>query len=390
MKNTLEGFNSSAATFAADVDQAFWINFWISIVLGLSVIVPMLYFAWKYRESNVKDEDISAVTHNATLEIAWTAIPTAMLMVLFYYGYSSMRALRTMPAEAQSIVMQVEGKKWSWNHTYPANSNGFIHKTAELYVPKGENIILKMRAPLDDVIHSYFVPAFRMKEDVVPGRLTKQWFNSEVIGDYDVECAEYCGTNHSYMYSKIHVMEKADYYTWFNSEDSKPLAYATGASKGQELFENNGCASCHSIDTPDILVGPSLMGITSRKSMQYLKDAIINPDKDIAEGFSAGVMGAVEMNDDDIKEMFSYINTAVVAKGKEIVESNGCTGCHTIDGTISAGPSFKGMGSKDISYITDAIRKPNKDIAEGFSPMMPATNMSDEDIAEVVKLFKAL
>jgi cytochrome c oxidase subunit 2 len=101
-------------------------------------------------------------------------------------------------------------------------------------------------------------------------------------------------------------------------------------------------------------------------------------------------MGAVEMNDDDIKEMFSYINTAVVAKGKEIIESNGCTGCHTIDGTISAGPSFKGMGSKDISYITDAIRKPNKDIAEGFSPMMPATNMSDEDIAEVVKLFKAL
>lgn len=192
--NTLSGFNTMAATFSADVDQAFWINFWISVVLGLSVIIPMFYFAWKYSADKVKDEDIENVIHNTPLEIAWTLIPTAMLMVLFYYGYTSMRALRTMPAESQSIVVELEGKKWSWMHTYPANTNGFVHKSAELYVPVNKNVILKMHAPINDVIHSYFVPAFRMKEDVVPGRVTKQWFNVTELGTYDVECAEYCGT----------------------------------------------------------------------------------------------------------------------------------------------------------------------------------------------------
>ena len=97
MSNSLQGFNSQAATFAADVDYAFWLNFWISIILFLSVVAPMVYFAWKYRADKVKDEDICAVTHNTSLELAWTLIPTAMLFVLFYYGYTSMQILRTMP-----------------------------------------------------------------------------------------------------------------------------------------------------------------------------------------------------------------------------------------------------------------------------------------------------
>src|SRR5665648_153009 len=156
MSNTLQGFDARAATFAADVDYAFWLNFAISIVLFLSVVIPMLYFAWKYRADKVKNEDVENVTHNTTLEIAWTLIPTAMLMVLFYYGYTSMRALRTMPAESSSIVVHIEGKKWSWNYTYPANKSGFVHKTAELYVPKDQNVILKMTAPLNDVLHSYY------------------------------------------------------------------------------------------------------------------------------------------------------------------------------------------------------------------------------------------
>lgn len=387
----LDGFDgASAATFAADVDQAFWINFWVSIVLGLSVILPMLYFAWKYNANKVKDEDIENITHHTGLEITWTVVPTILLMVLFWFGYDSMKTLRTMPDSDKSITIALQGKKWSWSYTYPANANGYVHKTAELYVPVDQNIILNMTAPIDDVLHAYYVPAFRMKEDIVPGRMTKQWFNSPRLGTYIVECAEYCGTNHSYMYSKIHVIERADYDAWINSEDSKPAAFATGASKGQELFDNNGCASCHSILDDSTIVGPSLMGITAKKDSQYLKDAIINPDKDIAEGFSPGIMGAVTMSDEDISELYSYITTAAVAKGAGIVEANGCVGCHTTDGTPSAGPSFKGMGTLDDAYIRDAILTPNKDIAEGYSPIMPATEMSDEDIAEVTKYLKAL
>jgi len=310
MSNSLQGFDVMSATFAADVDQAFWINFWISIVLGLSVIVPMLYFAWKFRASNVKDEDISDVTHNTTLEIVWTLIPTALLMVLFYYGYSSMKVLRTMPAESESIVIHVEGKKWSWNHTYPANKSGFVHKSAELYVPQSENVILKMTAPLNDVIHSYFVPAFRMKEDVVPGRVTQQWFNAEKLGTFDVECAEYCGTRHSYMLSKIHVIPKDEYDAWFKSSSKVgPGEKEVAKSKGHELYDMNGCSGCHSINTDSILVGPSLKGIGAKYDAQYLKDAIIIPDKDVPEEFSAGIMPPFNLSDEDVTALVEYITT---------------------------------------------------------------------------------
>ncbi|HIQ27236.1 MAG TPA: cytochrome c oxidase subunit II [Sulfurovum sp.] len=390
MSNTLEGFNSQAATFAADVDQAFWINFWISIILFLSVVVPMIYFAWKYRADKVKNEDICKVTHNTSLELAWTLIPTAMLFVLFYYGYTSMKVLRTMPAESQSIVVHVEGKKWSWNYTYPANKSGYVHKTAELYVPKDQNIILKMTAPLNDVLHAFYVPAFRMKEDVVPGRITKQWFNSEVIGTYDVECAEYCGTRHSYMYSKVHVIPRTDYDEWFESKKRTPGAPDVTISKGQELYESNGCAGCHSIDTDAVLVGPSLKGIGAKYDAAYLKDAIVNPDKDIPEGFTAGVMPPFTLPDADIDEIINYFNNT--DKGKELYEANGCAGCHSIDSdAILVGPSLKGIGAKrDAAYLKDAILHPDKDVPEGFTAgVMPPFTLPDADVSEIIRYMQS-
>jgi len=323
VNNTLQGFNSMAATFSADFDQAFWINFWISIVLGLTVLVPMFYFAWKYRESNVKDEDIVNLSHNTPLEIAWTLIPTALMMVLFYYGYTSMKTLRTMPAASESITVKVEGSKWKWKYEYPANKAGHVHKITSvfdkkigdvqrgLYVPVGQKVILEMTSPLNDVIHSYFVPAFRMKEDVVPGRTTKQWFEASKVGEYEVECAEYCGTAHSYMYSKIVVMERADYDKWFESSAKSPFedANAPVASKGQSLYEDNGCAGCHSIDTDATLVGPGLKGIGAKYDASYLKDAIVTPDKNVPEGFTAGVMPPFAIPDADVAALVEYMTT---------------------------------------------------------------------------------
>ncbi|MCW8821371.1 MAG: cytochrome c oxidase subunit II [Sulfurovum sp.] len=387
----LEGFNSSAATFAADVDQAFWIHIWISVGLFLSVIGPMIYFAWKYRADKVKNEDIGNLTHHTILEITWTVIPVILLMLFFYYGYSSMQVLRTMPAESESIVINMEGKKWSWSHTYPANKSGFVHKTAELYVPKDQNIILKMSAPVNDVIHSYYVPAFRMKEDVVPGRMTQQWFNSPVVGSYDVECAEYCGTRHSYMLSKINVMERAEYDEWFESSKRTPGAADVKISKGQEIYESNGCAGCHSIDTAATLVGPSLMGIGDKYDAAYLKDAILNPDKDVPAGFTAGVMPPFTMSDADVDEVIKYFNNT--DKGKELYESNGCSGCHSIDtDSILVGPSLKGIGAKyDAAYLKNAILTPDKDVPEGFTAgIMPPFALPDADVAAIIKYMKSV
>ena len=320
----LEGFDERAATFAADVDQAFWINFWISIVLFLSVVLPMIYFAWKYNSKKVKDENIENFTHHTTLEIAWTLIPTAMLMVLFYYGYTSMRTLRTMPDASTAITIQVEGSKWKWRYEYPANADGHIHKLggaftkakldengkvieegtmgkSALYVPVDTNIILEMTAPLDDVLHSWYVPAFRMKEDVVPGRTTKQWFKAVKVGEYDVECAEYCGTDHSYMYSRIVVMPKAEYDAWFNSSEDTPKGnYLTS---GDAVLQQHGCKSCHAITEDKILVGPTLN--TRRLTKEQVLDVINNGQNKL--GYAMGEMPAGLATGADAEEIAAYV-----------------------------------------------------------------------------------
>lgn len=381
MSNSLQGFDTMAATFAADVDHAFWLNFWISIILGLSVILPMLYFAWKYRSSQVKDENISDVTHNTTLEILWTLIPTAMLMVLFYYGYSSMKTLRTMPAESESIVVKVEGSKWKWRYEYPANANGFVHKLggaytkpvmdengkmikpgdmgkSALYVPVGTNIILEMTAPIDDVIHSFFVPAFRMKEDVVPGRTTKQWFNADKVGEYEVECAEYCGTDHSYMFSRIVVLPKEKYEAWFNSNEDTPKGnYATS---GDALLQQHGCKSCHAVDSDKVLFGPSLKTRTLTK--EQVLDVIKHGQNKL--GYAMGAMPADLVKGADAVEVANYVAGGM--KGKQPASFAACAGCHGADGKGQFGtaPSL-------VSYDANLIANVLKHGKEGMMGKMP-------------------
>jgi cytochrome c oxidase subunit 2 len=331
MSKEIQGFGSiDVSTFNADMDTAFAIHFWLSGLLFLSVVIPMIYFAWKYRSDKVKNEDIGNITHNTLLEILWTAIPVAIMMLFFYYGNTTMEMFRTMPAASQSTVIDVEGSKWKWKYAYPANKSGFVHKIggvykkpvvnedgevieegsmgmSALYVPKDTNIILRMTAPLNDVIHSYYIPAFRMKEDVVPGRITKQWFNASVVGEYDVECAEYCGTDHSYMYSKVVVMEKADYEKWFESNTDTPVG--DFAKDGKSLYASNGCASCHSIDTDTTLVGPGLKGIGAKYDDAYLANALTTPDKDVPEGFYPGIMPSFKFAPEDLKNIINYMKT---------------------------------------------------------------------------------
>ena len=371
--NSLQGFSTSAATFAKDIDEAFWIHIWISVVLFIAVIGPMLYFAWKYRESNVKDEDIVNFTHHTGLEVAWTAIPTALLMVMFWYGYTSMQALRTMPTNEDRIVIDLEGRKWSWNYTY---ANG--KKTHELYVPVGENIILNMSAPLDDVIHAYFVPAFRMKEDVVPGRVTKQWFNSEVIGTYDVECAEYCGTSHAYMASKVHVMKKADYEAWYNSADTVPAQFAKPMSKGQESFEVNGCNSCHSTSTDKIIYGPSL------KTRSLTKDQVldvINNGQDKL-GYATGAMPAGLATGADAEAISAYVAGGM--KGDKPASFSKCSSCHGEDGSGKVYGMV--MAPSLVNYDADLVRNVLKNGKKGRMTTMPAfPNLSKEEVSEIAK-----
>ncbi len=368
--SSLQGFSTSAATFAKDIDEAFWIHIWISVVLFIAVIGPMLFFAWKYRESKVKDEDIVNFTHHTGLEVAWTAIPTALLMVMFWYGYTSMQTLRTMPDADKSITIELEGRKWSWNYTY---ANG--KKTHELYVPVGENIILNMSSPIDDVIHAYFVPAFRMKEDVVPGRVTKQWFNSEVVGTYDVECAEYCGTSHAYMASKIHVMKKADYEAWYNSADNAPAQFTKPMSKGQEAFEVNGCNSCHTTSTDKIIYGPSLK--TRSLTKEQVLDVINNGQDKL--GYPMGAMPKELATGTDAQEIAAYVAGGM--KGNKPASFMACSSCHGEDGKGQYGtaPSL-------VDYDKDLVRNVLKNGKKGtMTTMPPFPNLSEKEVSEIAK-----
>lgn len=392
----LEGFDTSGTIIAADIDQAFWINFWISIVLFLSVVLPMIYFAWKYNSKKVKDENIENFTHHTTLEIAWTLIPTAMLMVLFYFGYTSMRAARTMPDASTAITIQVEGSKWKWRYEYPANAAGHVHKLggaftkptvdengkvikkgtmgkSALYVPVDTNIILEMTAPLGDVIHAFYIPAMRMKEDVVPGRTTKQWFNTDKVGEYDIECAEYCGTDHSYMYSRLVVLPKAEYEAWFNSSDDTPKGnYATS---GDAVLQQHGCKSCHAVTDDKVLVGPTLKTRTLTK--EQVLDVINNGQNKL--GYDMGEMPAGLATGADAEEIAAYVAGGM--KGDQPASFAACSSCHGEDGKGQYGtaPSL-------VSYDVDLLRNVLKNGKKGMMGTMPAfPYVSEEEVSAIAE-----
>ena len=392
----LEGFNTSGTVIAEHIDEALTVNLWFSIVLFLSVVLPMLYFAWKYRESNVKDEDIENVTHNTLLEIIWTVVPTMMLLAFFWYGYTSMVTARTMPSVDESIVVNVEGSKWKWRYEYPPNASGYVHKLggaytkpvrdengkiikkgtmgkSALYVPVDTNIILNMTAPIDDVIHSFFVPAFRMKEDVVPGRVTKQWFNSNKLGEYEVECAEYCGTDHSYMYSRIVVLPKDKYEEWFNSNADTPEG--DYGNSGDAVLQQHGCKSCHAIDTDKELVGPSLK--TRRLTKEQVLDVIKNGQDKL--GYAMGAMPADMATGKDAEEIAEYVAGGM--KGEQPASFAACSSCHGEDGKGQYGtaPSL-------VSYDVDLLRNVLKHGKEGMIGKMPKfPYVTEEEVSAIAE-----
>ncbi|CAA6811823.1 MAG: Cytochrome c oxidase polypeptide II (EC [uncultured Campylobacterales bacterium] len=311
----IEGING-VSSYAADIDRANIIVHGLSLFMLFVVLGAMFIFAYKYSEKRARPEDTKNIKHYLPIEFAWTIIPTIFMMIMFYYGLEALKAQRTIPENA--MIVKVEGKKWSWSFEY---SNG--KKTDILYLPVHTDVVLEMTAPIGDVTHNFYVPAFRNKEDVVPGKITKTWFNINRLGTYDIECAEYCGTRHAYMLSKIVAMSKNKFDKWFNSDSLEPTRKVKLDPKGLVVLKQNGCISCHSLE-PIKLVGPSFKGIYNREvkvidsnknlvtmisDEAYLKDAILKPNKEIVDGYMANVMPSYEnvISEDDINEMINYL-----------------------------------------------------------------------------------
>jgi len=409
----LEGIEG-VSSFAAETDYVFWVVNLICLFLFVVTIGAMFIFLYKYSEKKSKPEDTVNIKHNTPLEIAWTVIPTILMMVIFYLGLDVLKVQRTMPNDKDAIVVDVIGKKWSWSYTY---ANG--KKSSNLIVPVNKDVKLNMTAPLDDVLHAYYVAAFRIKEDVVPGQVTKLWFNANRIGEYDVQCAEYCGTRHAYMRSVIKVVSQADYEEYLNPK-------VVVAKTAEDVFNENGCIGCHTTDGT-ASAGPSFKDIynteikviangvtkTVTRDEAYLIRAIEDPDAEIVEGYTAGMMPSFKgaINASDMKIVMNYFKgikpEPVMPKidGKEVVDINGCIGCHTTDGNPSAGPTFKDIYNRkttiikdgktievtaDAAYLREAILNPATEIVDGYGNIMPPFKdvLKDEEVDAIIEYLK--
>jgi len=202
----------SPTTHVETVDFVMLYIVGISVILLLGITITMIYFVFKYhRKHGHKPVDIP---HNTLLEIIWIAVPTVIVLSMFYFGYTGFAESRVIPKNAFKIT--ATARMWQWEFTY---ANG--KKTDTLYVPINKAIKIELHSM--DVNHAMYIPAFRIKEDVLPGRTNYLTFNAKESGSYDIACAEYCGLNHSMMYTKVVVMPQVEFNSWYESKDEKPL-----------------------------------------------------------------------------------------------------------------------------------------------------------------------
>ena len=304
---------------SSDIDTIFLVIVGICVVLLIAVTAVMVYFVIRYRRNrNPKAEDIEG---NTTLEILWTVIPTLIVLVIFYVGWKGFVFLRTVPDDAMPV--KVTARMWSWSFEY---ENG---RTSDvLKVPLGKPVKLAITSL--DVLHSLYIPAFRVKEDAVPGMETYLWFLPDETGSYDLFCTEYCGVGHSSMITKVEVMEGTEFLAWYEKEKRPPPV--AGAKKapvpmkkkdlrGEKLVEEKGCTLCHSLDGSK-LVGPTFKGIFGRKVVvmtagkereittdeAYLRRSIYEPNADVVKGYPA-IMPSQKglLGDDDAKAIIDYL-----------------------------------------------------------------------------------
>jgi cytochrome c oxidase subunit 2 len=293
---------AGASSYSGLVDKTFWMILGSSVLLLLGITVTMIIFIVKYRHS--KNSEPKDIEGSATLETLWTVLPTVLVMVMFYYGWAGFKVMRDTPAGA--IPVTVQARMWSWSFRY---ENG--KQSTELYVPVGRPVAVKLESA--DVIHSFFVPAFRLKEDCVPGRNNHAWFQAEREGVYDILCAEYCGDQHSTMLGKVVAVPADTFDVWLERGGGRPT--------GAKLLQLKGCVACHTSDGSK-LVGPSYKGLYGRVERvitdgvereikvddEYLRRSLLQPNADVVVGYRPQMptMGD-QLDDEDIQLIIDYI-----------------------------------------------------------------------------------
>ncbi len=273
----------SASTIAPRVDALIWVLTGMSAFFFFAVVAALAFLAIKYRKGSDANRDL-AHPDNDALEITWTVLPTILAVVMFVVSTAIFLQYRQIPEGASEIY--VTGKQWMWKLQHPSGKR----EINSLHVPVGVPIKLTMTS--EDVLHSFFVPAFRVKQDVLPGRYTTLWFEATKPGTYHLFCTEYCGTDHSRMIGSVTVLEQADYQRWLESDDS---VMASNLTPGEALYAKHGCVTCH--DGGDAARGPMLAGkygteetLNSGETIiiddEYIRESIYNPQAKLVAGYA--------------------------------------------------------------------------------------------------------
>lgn len=296
-----------SSTTAHEIDWLFNFILYTSTLLVLLVAGAMVYFVWKYRRKSHADRPVD-VHESKWLEVSWVVIPTLLVLFVFFVGFRAYVSTSIPPTNA--ITINVQAQKWAWTFQYQNGIQGF----SEVWVPVDTPVRLEMTS--QDVLHSFYVPEFRIKHDVIPNRYAYVWFQAPREGTYQVVCTEYCGTAHSNMGAKIHVVSRQEYYQILRDgpPDGGPVA---PAALGERLYTQRNCNTCHSVDG-SVKVGPSWLGNWGQPrpgsdegvvDSVYVHQSILQPQAYYAPGFEGVNMPSYEgqLTDDEINALAAYM-----------------------------------------------------------------------------------
>lgn len=313
-------FFPQASSAAGNVDAVFLAITALCVIFLIFITSLMVFFIIKYnKKRHPKGKDIEG---NTRLEIIWTVTPTVLFLVMFYFGWTNFNYERSVPRDA--MVITVTARQWAYSFTYPNRK-----QTTELFLALNKPAKMELRSL--DVIHGFYIPAFRIKEDVVPGKRNYTWFTPTQLGTFDIECTVICGVNHAKMLSKVVVVPVSDFEAWYFGDEDAPLpgqakvasAPVSPPSPVVALLKERSCLTCHSLDGR-VMVGPTF------KALYGHKETLKTPD------------------------------------GRERVV--------TVDGQL----------------IAQAIREPNAGIVKGYPQAMPPSQLSDAELNQVIEFIKSL
>jgi cytochrome c oxidase subunit II len=300
--------NNAVSNYVEGVDLAFKVIFSICIFFLIGITTVMIYFVIRYREKN--HPKAIQIKDNTALEITWTVIPLLLVLLMFYLGYVGFISETRIPANAMPI--KVVAKMWAWSFVYEGDK-----ESPTLVVPINKPVRLNLYS--QDVIHGLFIPAFRIKKDVVPGKNNVMWFIAGREGEYEILCTAYCGLRHSYMESKVRVVKEEEFKRWLKSIPSMSSEPA-----GLAIIRKNACTGCHSLDGTK-LVSASFKGLYGKTETvitdgnerqvkvddEYIRTSIYIPEKDVVKGYPKGVMKSYKtlVSEDDLNKIIDYMKT---------------------------------------------------------------------------------